>query len=245
MILVVVAKPSLSFVFVGVGSVIVLVTKPEKIVTGGKVDVVVAETCTVSVVVVAGAKKIVVVFTGMSPVIVTTGASGARRSRGAAASRALSARLCLAASMRARAHSMSTARSALRMNRCIFGMVVGVTRAAGWILVGEYLPGLSGRLGRPGVVQEAVVVCVMTANVLVREKNVLVMIFVEVVVVGGGVSVFVFFAVPLASVTVDRGPVVINSVKVVVVVCVSIGVEVMLKVTTGVKVVVTGVPTVR
>jgi hypothetical protein len=48
--------------------------------------------------------------------------------------------------------------------------------------------------------------------------EVLVMIFVEVMVVGGGVIVFVFLAVPLGRVTVESGPVVMTLRKVVVVV---------------------------
>jgi hypothetical protein len=116
---------------VGVDSVIVLVNNPERTVAGGKVEVMVAEVRIVSVVVEAGARRVVVVFTGTSPVTVRMGASGARRSRGAMASRACSLRLCLAASMRARAHSTSTARSALRMKRCSLGIEVGVTSAAG------------------------------------------------------------------------------------------------------------------
>jgi hypothetical protein len=80
MTLVVVANPSLSCVFVGVGSVTVFVYKPEKTVGAGKVDVIVAEFSTVSVVVVAGAKIVVVVLAGISPVMVRVGVSGARRS---------------------------------------------------------------------------------------------------------------------------------------------------------------------
>lgn len=98
MTLVVVAKPSLSCVLVGVGSVIVLVYRPEKTVAGGNNEVEVSEVRIVSVVVEAGAKNVVVVLTGISPVTVRIGASGARRSRGTAA---LSARRCLAASIRA------------------------------------------------------------------------------------------------------------------------------------------------
>jgi len=86
---------------------------------------------------------------------------------------------------------------------------------------------------------------VVTAKTLVRDTDVFVMIFVDVVVVGGGVIVFVSLAVPLGSVTVERGPVVMTLTNVVVVVWVSMGVVVRLKVTVGVKVLVTGVPTVR
>lgn len=61
-------------------------------------------------------------------------------------------------------------------------------------------------------------VFVVTANILVRLIEVFVIVFVDVVVVGGGVTVLVRFAVPLGSVTVDRGPVVMISTEVVVVV---------------------------
>jgi hypothetical protein len=67
-------------------------------------------------------------------------------------------------------------------------------------------------------VQVAVTVAVVTEKTLVKENDVLVIIFVEVVVVGGGVIVFVFLAVPLGSVTVESGPVVTTLKKVVVVV---------------------------
>lgn len=243
--LVVVVYPILMRVFVGVGRVTVLVYNPEKTVAGGKVVVVVVVATVVSVVVVAGAMMVVVVFTGTVPVNVIVGASGARRPSGESASRAFSARLCFAASIRARAHSISTARSALRIKRCNLGIVVGVTSAAGWSLVGEYLQGLSGRPGLPGVVQVAVAVFVVTAKSWVTESLVLVMVLVEVVVVAGGVMVLVFFAVPLGSVTVDKGPTVMVSVSVDVAVRVSVGVEVMLKDSVGVSVVVTGAPTVR
>lgn len=91
----------------------------------------------------------------------------------------------------------------------------------------------------------AVTVLVVTANIFVRLMEVLVIVFVDVVVVGGGVTVLVRFAVPLGKVTVDSGPVVIVSTEVVVVVWVTVGVVVILKVTVGVKVVVAWVPTVR
>jgi hypothetical protein len=243
--LVVVAKLSFNWVLVGVGRVTVLVKRPEKTVAGGSVEVTVAERRIVSVVVVAGAKMVVVVLTGTSPVTVMMGASGARRSKGAAASRAFSLRLRLAASIRARAHSISTARSALRIKRCSLGIVVGVTSAAGCRSVGEYLQGLSGWPGRPGVVQVAVMVWVVTPNTFVNDNEVFVMTLVDVVVVGGGVTVLVFFAVPLGNVTVESGPVVMTLVNVVVVTSVLMGVEVILKVTVGVNVVVVGVPTVR
>jgi hypothetical protein len=84
--------------------------------------------------------------------------------------------------------------------------------------VGEYLQGLSGWPGRPGVVQVAVTVCVVMAKNLVNEIDVFVMVLVDVVVVAGGVIVFLSFAVPLGSVTVESGPVVMTFVKVVVVV---------------------------
>lgn len=68
------------------------------------------------------------------------------------------------------------------------------------------------------MVQVAVAVLVVMENSLVRESLVLVIVFVDVVVTGGGVTVLVFFAVPLGRVTVERGPVVTTSRKVVVVV---------------------------
>jgi hypothetical protein len=77
---------------------------------------------------------------------------------------------------------------------------------------------LSGWPGRPGVVQVAVTVCVVMAKTLVNEIDVFVMVLVDVVVVAGGVIVFLSFAVPLGSVTVESGPVVMTFVKVVVVV---------------------------
>lgn len=88
------------------------------------------------------------------------------------------------------------------------------------------------------MVHVAVTVFVVTANILVRLNEVLVIVLVDVVVVGGGVTVLVRFAVPLGKVTVDRGPVVIMSMEVVVVVWVTVGVVLMLKVTVGVMVVV-------
>jgi hypothetical protein len=84
--------------------------------------------------------------------------------------------------------------------------------------VGEYSQGLSGRPGRPGVLQVAVTVFVVTAKILVKETEVLVMILVDVVVVAGGVIVFCSFAVPLGRVMVESGPVVMTFVEVVVVV---------------------------
>jgi hypothetical protein len=68
------------------------------------------------------------------------------------------------------------------------------------------------------VVQVAVTVCVVMAKTLVNEIDVFVMVLVDVVVVAGGVIVFLSFAVPLGSVTVESGPVVMTFVKVVVVV---------------------------
>jgi hypothetical protein len=81
MVFVVVAQPSLSRVFVGVGRVVVWVKTPLKTVAGGRVDVLVAVIRTVSVVVVASAVIVVVVETGVSAVRVVVSASGARRSR--------------------------------------------------------------------------------------------------------------------------------------------------------------------
>lgn len=98
--------------------------------------VAVVETTVDSVVVVGEAVYVTVVLTGVGAVTVRVGASGARFSR-PAATRASLSRFCLAASMRARAYSMSTARSALRMKRWNLGLCVGVTRAAGCRRVGE------------------------------------------------------------------------------------------------------------
>ena len=53
--LVVVAQPSLKFVFVGVGSVVVRVSRPERTVGGGRVDWIDAVARTVSVVVIGAA----------------------------------------------------------------------------------------------------------------------------------------------------------------------------------------------
>lgn len=61
-------------------------SKPERNVAGGRVDVEVVVSRTDSVVVVAGAIIVVVVLTGTSYVTVDVGASGARRSRRPAAS---------------------------------------------------------------------------------------------------------------------------------------------------------------
>tara|TARA_R110002003_G_scaffold28_25_gene1739 strand:+ start:1347 stop:1703 length:357 start_codon:yes stop_codon:yes gene_type:complete len=83
--LVVVAKLNCTRVLTGVARVIVFVKRPEKIVAGGSVEVVVVLRRTVSVVVV-GARIVVVILTLTSAVTVRVGASGARRSRGAAAS---------------------------------------------------------------------------------------------------------------------------------------------------------------
>lgn len=88
-------------------------------------------------------------------------------------------------------------------------------------------------------------VLVVTAKVLVRVKEVFVIVLVEVVVVGGGVTVLVLFAVPLGRVTVESGPVVSTFVAVVVVVWVTIGVVLILNVTVGVNVLVACGPTVR
>lgn len=97
-VFVVVVEANLTLVFVAVGNVIVWVIRPDRTVAGGSVDVVVVVTKIDSVVVIAGARIVVVVLTGISKVTVDTSASGARRS-------SCVARLVLAASMRARAHS--------------------------------------------------------------------------------------------------------------------------------------------
>jgi len=111
----------------------------------------------------------------------------------AAASRTVWSRLSLAASMRARAHSMSTTRSAFRMKRWELGTAVGVTKAAGCIIVGEYLHGLSGFFGE--VVQVAVAVLVVILSSLVQVFLTRVKVFVLVAVTGRGVIVLTFLAV--------------------------------------------------
>jgi hypothetical protein len=90
--------------------------------------------------VVAAAVMVAVFVIGVSTVSVVVGTSGARRPR-------RPARLSLAASIRARAHSTSTARSPFLIQRWNMGMVVGVARAAGVRSVGLYLHGLSGLPG--------------------------------------------------------------------------------------------------
>jgi hypothetical protein len=100
-VLVVVAQPSLRRVLVSVGKVVVNVNTPEKTVAGGSSDVLVDVTRIDSIVVVASAVTVVVVVIGVAAVIVVVSESGARRW----ISRAFSLRFCLAASMRARAHS--------------------------------------------------------------------------------------------------------------------------------------------
>jgi hypothetical protein len=79
----------------------------------------------------------------------------------------------------------------------------------------------------------------------VKETLVLVMVFVDVVVTGFGRMVLIFFAVPLGTVTVEKGPTVATSVEVVVIVWVTVGVVRMLSVIVGVYISVTGVPTVK
>jgi len=78
-VLVVVAQPILRRVFVGVGNVVVCVKTPEKTVAGGKVEVLVCVTSSVSVVVAAGAVEVDVVVTGVGAVMVVVSSSGARR----------------------------------------------------------------------------------------------------------------------------------------------------------------------
>lgn len=112
----------------------------------------------VCVMVLVGAVIVVVVWAGVDAVSVRVGASGARFSRMTPAARMLRSRFALAAAIRLRAYSTSTARSLtayLRMR----GMVVGVTKAAGWSLVGLYVQGLS--LFEVGIVQVAVTVFVV------------------------------------------------------------------------------------
>lgn len=85
----------------------------------------------------------------------------------------------------------------------------------------------------------AVTVLVTIPKSFVTDIFVLVISFVVVVVTAGGVTVLIFFAVPLGTVTVENGPVVITSVDVVVIVCVSVGVVVRLNVNVGMIVLVT------
>lgn len=85
MTLVEVVKSKRSFVFVGVGNVVVCVRMPERTVGGGTVKVDVAVSSTDSVVVIAGAKTVVVTLTISLAVNVVVGASGARRCRAPAA----------------------------------------------------------------------------------------------------------------------------------------------------------------
>lgn len=118
-------------------------------------------------------------------------------------------------------------------------MVVGVASAAGWSRVGEYLQGLSGFPLWFGIVHVAVTVCVTMPKSMVTETLVLVMSFVEVVVTAGGATVTIVLAVPLGAVIVEKGPVVMTSVEVVVIVWVIVGVVVKLTVTVGVAVLVT------
>jgi hypothetical protein len=127
LVVVVVVKLYLTFVLVGVGRVVVRVRIPDRTVGGGIVEVVWVVCSTVSVVVMAGAVSVTVVETGVSKVAVVVGTSGARRLSPFLAS----SRFCFAASMRARTHSTSATRSALGAQRRIWGMVVGVSKAAG------------------------------------------------------------------------------------------------------------------
>jgi hypothetical protein len=162
-------------------------------VTGGSVIVAVVRRPVDSVVVVGGLVKVTVVLTGMGAVMKIVGSSGARFSIGAAASWAIWSRLSLAASMRARAHSMSTSRSAFRMKRWELGTAVGDTKAAGCSSVGEYLQGLSGFFGE--VVQVAVTVLVVILSSFVQVFLTRVNVFVLVAVAGRGVIVLIFLAV--------------------------------------------------
>jgi hypothetical protein len=68
-------------------------------------------------------------------------------------------------------------------------------------------------------------VFVVTPKPSVTESLVFVLVDVVVVVTLLGVTVLIFLAVPLGTVTVENGPVVRTSVEVVVVVCVTIGVS--------------------
>jgi hypothetical protein len=124
-----VVRAKVSLVLVGVGAVIVAVKTPEYTVAGGNVVEAVVVMAVVSVAVLVGAVMVVVVWTGVDAVTVVVGTSGARLLRIIPAARRLRSRFSLAAAIRWRAYSTSTARSCtyLRMR----GMVVGVTSAAG------------------------------------------------------------------------------------------------------------------
>lgn len=113
-------------------------------------------------------------------------------------------------------------------------MLVGVTKAAGWSSLGEYLQGLSGRVGGAGVVHVAVTVLVVVVTCLVRDQDVFVFSLVEVVVTALGFTVLILFAVPLGTVTVESGPTVDTSVNVDVSVTMLVGFSVILMVSVGV-----------
>jgi hypothetical protein len=64
----------------------------------------------------------------------------------------------------------------------------------------------------------AVTVLVVTPTCLVQETLVRVIVFVDVVVTALGLTVLIFLAVPLGTVTVEVGPAVTTSVEVVIIV---------------------------
>jgi hypothetical protein len=111
------------------GRVLVDFATPENTVTSGNCDTEVVVLNAVSTT--AGAVKVLVVTAGVGAMTVDVGASGARPSSGAATMLALESRLSLAAAMRLRAYSMSTARSAFLAYRWNLGDLVGVASAAG------------------------------------------------------------------------------------------------------------------
>ena len=102
---------------------------PENNVTSGNCNDVVVVVNTVSNT--AGAVTVTVVLAGVGAVTVDVGASAARSSSGAAIMLTLESRLSLAASIRLRAYSMSTARSDFLVYRWNLGDLVGVASAAG------------------------------------------------------------------------------------------------------------------
>ena len=112
---------------------------------------------------------------------------------------------------------------------------VGVSIAAGWTKVGEYVHGLSFLPG-PGLMQVAVAVLVVKTSSAVTDTSDAVNVVVHVVVTGWGVRVLVRLAVREGIVKVVKGPVVLTNVDVVVAVVLIVGVVVTLNVIVGVTV---------
>lgn len=117
---------------------------------------------------------------------------------------------------------------------------MGVSRAAGWTSVGEYLQILSCLWEfQAGVVHDSVMVFVMILSSLVHVNRGTVMVCVRVVKTAGGMTVLVILAVFEGSVWVMLGSKVDVKSKVDVSVEVITGVEVILNDTVGVNVSVT------